>query len=195
MKKFCFFLFLSLTIASVVEAQDYKKVRVGLGLGYALSTGEGGSGGVLVTFEPGYRIQDNLLVGLRIETAALTRGSTASIVAGTSIGVAAVGSYTINGQYYFGSGDGFRPFGGLGLGLFSLAAADVTLGGTTVNFAVAESKFGFYPRLGFDMSHFTMAFEYNFIPATPVVGTTTGAEVSNSYFGFRIGAFIGGGKN
>ena len=193
MKKLFTLITLSLIMAVAVSAQDYKAFRVGLGLGYALGSGSGSSGGVLIAVEPSYRLSDNLSLGLRWETAAITRGSTGTISPTTTIDVAAIGSFTLNGQYYLGGGESsFRPFVGAGLGLFSLAAVNVNSSGTVGTAAVAESTFGFYPRAGFDLGHFNITLDYNIIPSTAVVGTTD--KVSNSYFGFRIGAYIGGGK-
>lgn len=178
-----------------VNAQDYKKFRVGLGVGYAMSTGSGAKGGILATLEPSYRLQDNILLGLRFESAVITRGLSEDFGSSISIDVAGIGSYTLNGQYYFNNNN-FRPFAGLGMGLYSLAAigVDVNVDGETESVEIdAESKFGFYPRVGFDAGHFTMAVDLNLIPTTKVDGSEV--EFKNSYLGFRAGFFIGGGKN
>ncbi len=192
MKKLYVLFLLCSTLVTVTQAQEYRKFKVGFGLGYATSGGSGSSGGVLVTFEPAYRISDQLSIGLRLETAALTRGfSSSTFSSGGTVGVAAVGSYTVNGQYYLGSGK-FRPFVGAGLGLFSLASVSVSSGGSSFDAAAAESKFGFYPRVGFDYGHFNMALDYNLIPSTAVAGSSE--TINNSYLGVRIGVFFGGGK-
>ena len=195
MKKTLILVSFFLAFAIIVNAQDYKKFRVGLGIGYAMASGEGASGGILATLEPGYRIQDNILIGLRLESAVITRGFSEIVPEGVNIDVAGIGSYTLNGQYYFNNNN-FRPFIGLGLGLYSLAAigVEVNVEGETESAEVAgESKFGFYPRIGFDAGHFTLAVDYNLIPATkPDIGN---GEFKNSYFGIRAGFFIGGGKN
>jgi len=192
MKKTLILVSFFLAFAVVVNAQDYKKFRVGLGLGYAISGGNGASGGVLATIEPGYRLQDNILLGLRLESALVTRGFSEDLGDSFSFDVAAIGSYTVNGQYYFNN-NGFRPFVGLGLGLYSLAAISVESEGQEVGEVDAETKFGFYPRVGFDAGHFTLAMDYNLIPSTTVEGAD--GEFKNSYIGIRAGFFIGGGKN
>ena len=169
MKKLCVLFFLSLVLTSVVNAQDYKKFKLGLGLGFAA---QGGNGGELVTIESAYRVSDKLAVGLRFEGV-------------FAVGVedfGEMGSYTINGQYYL-SADKFRPFVGAGLGIYTLARS--------------ASRFGFYPRAGFDSGHFTLALEYNLIPASTIESSTapnSGATVTNSYLGIRIGGFLFGGK-
>jgi hypothetical protein len=192
MKKFTYALALSVLAVSIAHAQEYKKFKVGFGLGYASAGGYGSSGGAIVTFEPAYRVQDNISVGLRLESALITRGYSQNF-SGASINVAAIGSYTVNGQYYF-SNNAFRPFAGLGLGIFSMAdvKADVTGTSSSVDAAAAESKFGFYPRVGFDYHHFSMSADYNII--SPTKDLAGNGEFKNSYFGIRIGFFVGGGK-
>ncbi len=190
------------------QAQEYKPVKVGLGLGYASPGGDGAKGGVLLYLEPAYRVNDQIAVGLRLETAVMARGVTVTS-GGTSVTsdaeVKANASYTVNGQYYF-SNNNFRPFAGLGLGIYSLASASVSVsgGGSSASASAAASKFGFYPRLGFDVGHFTMQIEYNIIPSTTdeitVSSGTSGTSVltsesKNSYLGIKAGFFIGGGKN
>lgn len=192
MKKVVYVLALSLLVSSIGYAQDYKKFRVGLGLGYASASGNGSSGGVIVTVEPSYRVQDNLSIGLRWEAAAVTRGYSQSLAPGSTIDVAAIGSFTVNGQYYFGGDGNFRPFGGVGLGLYSLAAVSGNSSSGAVDATAAESKFGFYPRIGFDFHHFSMSADYNIIPPTKDVFGA--GEFKNSYLGIRLGFFIGGGK-
>ena len=172
--------------------QDYKKFKVGLGLGYAISSGAGSAGGVLITVEPAYRLSDNLSIGLRLESAALTRGYSGTLASGTTLSVAGIGSYTLNGQYYF-SANKFRPFVGAGFGMYQLADVTAASGGSTVGTVLGETVVGFYPRIGFDLGHFNMALDYNILPGSKPAGSTTSDVINNSYIGIRIGAFIGGG--
>lgn len=204
-------LLLAFSVVSLCTfAQDYKAFRWGLGLGYAApgGGGEGAKGGVLLYTEPSYRVTDQIAVGLRFELAVMARVA----VSGTSSNstaeaeVKANGSYTVNGQYYFGSSS-FRPFAGAGFGVFALASATGTASangsGTATSEVAGGTKVGFYPRVGFDVGHFTMNLEYNIIPKTEGIsqvvsgnGTITNqnVEIKNSYLGFKLGFFIGGGK-
>jgi outer membrane protein W len=188
MKKLSTVLCVILFAAMAVNAQELKTFRVGVGAGYAKPGGAGSGGGVLFTIEPGYRITDQILVNLRWESAAVVRGTVNDT--GADLSVAGIGSYTLNGQYYL-SDNSFRPFVGLGFGMYKLAAVSVSgssTGGSTA--AAAESKIGFYPRIGFDAKHFTLNLDYNFIP-----NTTAGAyEFKNSYIGIRLGGYFGGGR-
>lgn len=194
MKKFFTLITLSLIMAVAVSAQDYKPFRVGLGLGYAMASGTGSSGGVLLALEPSYRLQDNLSLGFRIESAIITTGFSGT-AATINASASALGSYTLNAQYYVGSGDSkFRPFVGAGLGMYTLAAvsvASIVATGGAAAVPAVETVFGFYPRAGFDLGHFNVTLDYNLVPATKFPG----GEISNSYFGIRLGAYFGGGKN
>ncbi len=182
MKKISIVLCFVLAVASSY-AQDLKPFRFGIGGGYAAAFGTGASGGLIVGFEPSYRIKDNFSVGLRAEFALIVRG----VVAGTDGTVAALGSWTVNGQYYIGDKtEGFRPFVGAGLGIYNGASVTTTTnlgGGNTITTSIpSTSDFGFYPRVGFDISHFTLNLDYNIV----------GHE--GSYLGIRAAVQIGGGK-
>lgn len=212
MKKLLLLAF-AVTASLVASAQstDYKPFRVGLGLGYASPQGDGAKGGVLFYLEPSYRISDAIALGFRLETAIMLRGTTYVTAGSTSTAsgsVSASGSYTVNGQYYF-SNNGFRPFVGAGLGLYSLASASFTATNSGNNSSSSSSdavsggtKFGFYPRIGFDAGHFTMNIEYNIIgkSANSFSYTSNGvptagkSETKNNYLGIKVGFFLGGGK-
>jgi len=182
-------------LASIAtQAQEYKAFKVGLGIGYGVPSE--GSGGVLLYLEPMYRVSDQIAIGLRLESAAFL----GQPISGTPFTTAAfgVGSFTLNGQYYF-SNNTFRPFVGFGLGMFTAAGTSTDLGGGNVFIQASANTFGFYPRVGFDLGHFNLSIDYNIIPAQETqvnlggFGLTT--QTSNySYIGIRIGASIGGGK-
>src|SRR5687767_3075386 len=187
MKRFLTVFALTLFAAAAVNAQEFKKFRLATGLGYAMPGGEGSGGGILYDIEPGYRVNDALCVSLRYEGAAVARGLSES-VAGYDASVAAIGSYTVNGIYYL-SNNNFRPYVGAGVGFFSLASVTVT---TSSAGAAAESKIGFYPRVGFDLGHFNINIDYNIVGPTKFEGSDV--ETKNSYIGIRIGGFFFGGR-
>ena len=165
MKRISTVLLLVLVTAAGSIAQEFKAFRVGTGLGYAMASGKGAKGGVLWALEPGYRVNDQILANFRIEGAVIGRGYADETSA--SVDVAALGSYSLNGQYYFNNNN-FRPFVGVGVGLFSLAAVsvDANQGGGSTQAVAASNKVGFYPRLGFDAGHFTLNLDWNKIRAT-----------------------------
>jgi hypothetical protein len=191
MKKLTLLFALCAILTVAANAQEYKKFKVGVGAGYAVPGGSGAKGGLLWTIEPAYRLNDQLALGLRIEGAVLIRGFSEDVGEGVDLDIAGISSYTLNGNYYL-SNNNFRPFVGAGLGIFSLAAVKGSVdGSSTMTAAAAESKFGFYPRVGFDAGHFTLALEYNLIPPTDL---GSDVEVKNSYLGIRVGGFFGGGR-
>lgn len=192
MKKVTILFFMSCVMILSAHAQEFKKFKVGVGLGYAMAGGEGAKGGVLFAIEPAYRITDAIQVGLRWETAALVRGFSEPIPDEVSLDIAAIGSFSLNGQYYFSNGS-FRPFVGAGIGLYSLAAVKYDdTDADNFEIAASQNKVGFYPRVGFDAGHFSMSLDYNLIPATKA--EEAGGDFKNSYLGIRIGAFFGGGR-
>lgn len=168
MKRVHILLFVSMMLTSVLNAQEYEKFKLGLGGGFAIGTSPSssseGQGGIL-SLEPAYRASDNLAIGLRLEAAAYGAGR-----AGIPGGYVSI---TTSGQYYFNAEE-FRPFVGVGLGSY--------LGS-------GEWAFGFYPRAGFDLKHFTVALEYN------LIDSNTPSASGFSYLSLRIGVFFFGGKN
>ena len=192
MKPFPLTLLLMFTLGCVAaNAQDdeFKKFRVGFGVGYANPSGIGAKSGVLLGFEPGYRVTDRLLLNLRCEWAVMVRGTVRNNDLAVDVNV--VRSYTLNGQYYLNKNTKFRPFAGLGAGIYYLAALELDDNNSTLEVAEAENKFGFYPRIGFDAGHFTFNIDYN------IVGKTKGEYESvfrNNYIGVRISGFFGGGR-
>jgi hypothetical protein len=198
MKKITSVLCFILLAAVATHAQDnFKKFRVGVGTGYAMPSGDGASGGVLFFMEPGYRINDAIIVNLRMEFAAMARG-----IEGADDGdfdVTTSGSYTLNAQYYL-KPDGFRPFVGAGFGTYACKGAKVSGDGGSIS-ASDANKIGFYPRIGFDAGHFQLSLDYNIVGATKDevtfdfdgVEITEKTEQKNSYFGIRLGVTIGGG--
>lgn len=189
MKKLSTVLFFMLFAAVAVNAQEFKKFRLATGLGYAMPGGEGSGGGILYDIEPGYRVNDALCVSLRWEGAVVVRGLSES-VSSYDASAAAIGSYSVNGIYYL-SNNKFRPYVGAGVGVFNLAAVTVSTAGGG---AAAESKIGFYPRIGFDLGHFNINIDYNIVGATEFNDGTTKLETKNSYLGIRFGGFFFGGR-
>jgi len=184
MKKISFAL--AFVVASLcVNAQStvFKPFKVDLALGYAVPSGEGTKGGILFAIEPKYAITDNITAGLRMEGAVMAQmemdESTGEMKSGT---VQANSSYALMGDYYFNTNT-FRPFAGIGAGLYGVASADID---SETGEIAASRKFGFTPRAGFETGHFRTAIEYNFVGKT--------GSINNNYLGIKIGFFIGGGR-
>lgn len=180
---------------STAFAQQLKPFKVGIGLGYATpgTTGAGAGGGALFYLEPAYRASDNILIGLRLESAVIARGIKGVGDNDVSGDATSNVSYTLNTQYYFNN-NYVRPFIGAGLGLFSLASVKFNTAApdnsVNANEVEAETRFGFYPRIGIDAGHFNFTIDYNIVPKTDISGI---GEVRNNYLAIRAGFSIGGG--
>lgn len=173
MKKLCFFLLVCSAHVTMTNAQEYKKFKVAIGLGYATPIAGNNEPmvGDVFTIEPSYRLSDDLAIGLRYESAVLVN---------YDFDFTYYVSYTLNGQYYL-SKNKFRPFIGGGLGMF-IVGSDY--------YEFADPKVGFYPRAGFDFGHFNVTLDYNLM-----VGSNGALyNISDHYLGIRAGISIGGGK-
>lgn len=197
MKKLYVVLSLVMVSVSSFSQKALKPFKVDVSVGYAIPGGEGSKGGVLFAFEPKYAVASNIAVGLRMEAAVVARASGYNSNGETmDVDVKASGSYIATGDYYFSENYSFRPFAGLGGGLYSLAAASVSTSGTES--AGASSKFGGLIRAGIEVSHFRLGLEYNLIPKTTLDGFDSNGnpakvESKNSYIGIKIGVCFGGG--
>jgi hypothetical protein len=180
---FVFALIISCFFAGA-QSTSYKPFKVDLAVGYAIPGGSGSKGGVLFAVEPKYALNDNIALGLRLEGAATARASVDENGEKVVGSVKASGSYLLTGDYYFNTNK-FRPFAGVGAGLFKLAGIDFD-SSTEEGDIQAGTKFGFAPRVGFEAGHFRAAIEYN------VAGKT--GTINNNYLGIKLGAFIGGGR-
>jgi outer membrane protein W len=186
-----------LSFSAVAQSEsDLKPFKVDLSLGYAIPGGSGAKGGVLLAVEPKYAVMSNLAVGLRMEAAVIARFSGYDAEGyPNEASVKAAGSYLLTGDYYFSDNYSFRPFGGAGAGIFSLAGAEVNSTQETVS---ASTKFGGMIRGGFEMKHFRLGIEYNIVPKTNFVGYDNNGEPAtlkskNGYLGIKLGFCIGGG--
>jgi hypothetical protein len=176
MKKLCIIFFLSVMVNMVVSAQEYKKFKVGLFYGLTLSgtNGNGTTAGFSGTIEAVYLLSDKLAIGFRDEVAI-----TEIAYGPYFIGVA---SLSVLSQYYL-STHRFRPFVGAGFGIYSSEDYYDESG--------KVSPFGFYPRVGFDVGHFSMSMDYNLILLPKALRQQ---DIKNNYLNIRLGVFIGGGK-
>lgn len=208
-------LFCVVLVGTILHAQDFRKIKVGLNVGYVEP--QGGGAGFGFALEPGFRITDKLAVNARFEGTVFTRDlESDQNVEKINIGVGGIGSYTANVQYYFLDGP-FRPYVAFGLGYYTPAEVKLT---TSVSAAGASSgteqtiapnaAFGFYPRVGFDFGHLNLMIDYNIVgdseasistlKTEDINGTTTTTTVNqkttfeNSYLSVKLGFTIGGGR-
>ncbi len=202
MKK-CFFLLASIAMGFAAQAQEFKPFKVNVSIGAAIPSG---GGGVLFAVEPKYGISDQIDIGLRLEGAGMARNV---VVNGNSTSGDAkfASSYLLTGNYMLSTA-GFRPFIGIGAGLFGVGSTGVVVNGTgpnaqTYNGTIsAGSVFGGMARAGFKTGHFVLGVEYNLVPNTSSIvyddkavnKLGTSVESKNSYVGVKLGFDIGGGR-
>ncbi len=192
-----------LLMGVTAQAQEFKPFKVNVSLGAAIPSG---GGGVLFAVEPKYGLSDQIDIGLRIEAAAMARNV---VVNGntTSGNVQGAYSYLLTGNYML-SNQNFRPFVGIGAGLYGIASTSFTATGSGSNTQsnngsiAAGTVFGGMARVGFKTGHFVLGVEYNLVPNTnslllddrgnAQIGTTV--QSKNSYVGVKVGFDIGGGR-
>ncbi|TAE32897.1 MAG: hypothetical protein EAZ91_03255 [Cytophagales bacterium] len=181
-------------LAFGATAQDFKPFKVNTSLGFAKPGGAGSSGGILFAVEPKYSLNDQLEVGLRMEGAIMGRAVEVNgELDGAEIKLA--GSYVLTGNYFFTVSQ-FRPYAGVGVGLYSTGGVG---GGSNSNVDLeASRKLGAMGRVGFKYGHLNVAAEYNYVPSTKYTvnlnnTTAAAAKSQNSYIGIKLGVDIGGG--
>ena len=155
----------------------FKKFRTDVSLGYASPKGGNSDGGALFAIEPKYAITDQIAVGLRLEVAVtvnIDKNGNESKATGN-------GSYLLTGDYYLNTNK-FRPFVGLGGGIYTLATLDENTVLTGDNELPTDSNFGFMARTGFEYGHLRLGIEYNFL------------KDNTGYLGLKLGVAIGGGR-
>ncbi len=155
----------------------FKKFKVDVSLGYAKPQTTGTDGGALFAIEPKYAVTDQIAIGLRSEVAVTVKIDKVGDESKAKGNL----SYILTGDYYF-SDKKFRPFGGLGAGIYTFASVDSD---TQLNSAAdlpTDSKFGFMARAGFEYGHLRFGVEYNFV------------DNKAGYLGLKLGACIGGGR-
>jgi outer membrane protein X len=181
MKKVLFIAVLICGVALSAQSQEFKPFRVDAGIGYGLPFSDGLDGGVQFYLEPKYEVAPQIAVGVRWE-GSLFAGSD---VEGQSVDVKISSSYMLTGDYYFND-NSFRPFVGLGLGLYSIGGTSLEVDGQKIE-TEGKNNFGALLRAGFDISHFRLTLSYNY-----------GGKMLDETFHFlgaTIGFYLGGGKN
>lgn len=195
MKKLILVLGVALAFSNAY-AQKEGGFRVGWDFGYTVPSN--GGGGLLAAIEPKYNIADDMNVGLRIGAAAMIRDVQGSGGSTTSAKVSVNGSYVATYDYYFNdAGKAFVPYMGGGVGYYSIANVEFDQGSDSnqLGFGV-NGKMGALVRGGFEWGKFRMGMEYNLVPKSDLHNTSgaTIGTVSNTYLGFHLGFYVGGGK-
>ncbi len=178
-------LFVMMSITAIAQ-DEYRPFRIGVGLG--LVAPQKRMPGYLLYLEPSLRLQKYSL-GLRIET-----------VGQPNADIGILGSYTINGQYYFNEGT-TRVFGGLGFGAYTVNSAP--LGSCTCEGEIMSTVYGFYPRIGIEKKHLVITLDINLVQNATQVRYSDNPSINQipqyyqaqtSYLSLRVGWNIGVGR-
>lgn len=178
-----------------VSAQVFKPLKVHLSAGYAHPSGKAGKGGFVYSIEPKYGLGDHLDVGLRLEQAFLAQSVTTT-GGSTSADLKALTSGLLTASYLLGAGS-VRPFLGVGAGIYGVGATNVTYtsGTTTRDHKIdSDTRFGGLVRAGVKTGHFVLSVEYNALGSSNHQASAGVIERRNSYYGFKAGVDIGGGR-
>jgi outer membrane protein W len=183
------FVVLFLSGATMLVAQDFKKLRVGLGGGLALPQGNNGTPGWVASLEPGFRITDNLLICVKAETGMFTRGMSRNVT------VVNPTTQLISGSVYlqlYLSSNYVRPFiaGGAGYSMMSDESMRVTFNGVSETILIGKDQTHFLLRAGIELWHVSLTGELTFSGDEK---PTDFLEIKNSYLSARLMFFIGGG--
>jgi len=179
------------------NSRVFKPFKADIGIGFAIPGGSGSKGGILFAVEPKYAVLPTLSVGLRLEGALMINGTNLdNSSSNAEFKVQATSSYLATGDYYF-TNDDFRPFVGVGVGLFRTGGIQVTDGAANENTGSA-TKFGGMVRGGIEYKHIRFGLEYNIVGKTTVAPTSptsnNGFDIKNSYVGIKFGFTVGGGR-
>ena len=197
--RLAFLLFFNLSFAlSQSHAQEFSAFKLDIGLGYAFGGNakfedgleQTGRAGIAFYLEPRYGINDQITLGFRLvgsdilgEGTLKQNGMDADDIF-SSISISGIRSCFATMDYYF-STNTFRPYAGLGVGLYSGESVLLTVGSTSLS---AESKkqsgFGIMPRVGANIGHFKMILSYN-LPFKKKLP---------KYLSFTLGVEFGGGR-
>ncbi len=158
MKKLLLFTAVALLGFTSTNAQ----VKLGFGFGYALPSGDIADftdGGLSAHFELGYGVTENIDVSILYHGEFLAGGSANFGGTDVSFGAVALGSYMLNGRYFF-TDTKFKPYGSLGLGLASIGSVSIETAGLEGDAAESTSNFAIRPALGFKYGILNMNVAY-----------------------------------
>ena len=178
---------LSAQIQTQAQTQNFsfKRFRVDAGLGAIIPLPKDLNGVILTYFEPKYELIPQIAVGFRCEGSMFGGPSSWAIATRASLEYSFKinSSYMLTGDYYFDN-NFFRPFAGLGLGVFTQERCSCSGSSTPVTFATML-------RAGFDIYHFRFTLSYNrdFNNHNPLYG-----DKDFNFLSLTAGFYIGGGR-
>lgn len=157
------------------QTRSYQAFKLDLATGLVIPAGKTiFDKRVVFSVEPKYNLTDHLSLGFRVEAAPNT-----NLLGTDDVWIETISSYVLTGDYLFNKAKNFRPFFGLGAGMFNQTLMSVDPETTT-----KSTTPGVVMRGGLELGHFRFAAEYNL--------TFFEHNKKMNYFGFKIGAFLWG---
>lgn len=191
MKNFFLITLFSLSFVFSANAQfDAENLFGGVNAAYANPIGdfsEFAKGGFSYNVVVGYRLTDNLGVGVEYGSA-LTAALDTTLTSGLfGIQLYGLNSYLAKGWYRFSTGS-VRPYVGLGVGVARVAEPDVTVGTETVEGA-KRMGLGGNIELGVNLKGFNISYGFNLsgkVAEEPIF-VANAADLPVSYHRFALG--------
>ena len=190
----------------LLSGSGFAQFKVTVAAGYAVPTYQGGGNqitkaGFLYSVEPQYELGKHLEVGLRFEQAFILRPEFID----QNIAFQSKAKSTLSGlltaNYVIASIGAFKPYLGVGGGLYYVAASEQArqqvTGAPTTSYPLPTTvNLGGVGRVGVKYRFIHVEADYNLIGDTSVKNSATGLTLTakNSYFGVRAGVTIGGKK-
>jgi len=197
MKKFILSLCTAfIAVSSFAQDADrtYKPFKVDITTGVSILQGSGTNIGFPFAVEPKYAVLEQLSVGIRWEGLMGLHNIYSDADNSSEADVTFGSSYVATADYYLNNNT-FRPYVGAGLGMYK--TGKITYKDPEDNThdynAPKPSSFGGMLRAGFEVTHFRMGLEYNFVNNT-FVSPYTNKDIKSGYFSIKVGVHIGGGK-
>ncbi len=186
------------------KKQKAKPFKVAIGGGYASPANTDfiadlGKAGLVYKIEPQYELSRNLEVGLRFEQAFILRPEALDNKPYTSK-AKSIMSAALTANYNINTGTAFRPYLGVGAGLYYSDKSEQTYqtsGSPVVYYPLpATVVFGGLARAGVKFGILYVEADYNLISDTSVTNAATKLTLTakNTYFSVKAGITIGGSR-
>lgn len=176
MKKTLLALIAIVSLSFNLSAQDYGPLEWDIArFGVVVPSGDDLGGGIALGSELRFNLNNRLSTGLRVEFAFYGEGDN------SNADISAAGSYALMADYYLSETSNFRPFVGVGVGLFTGAEITTKVNGQD-EVTGGDSNFGIVPRIGYELGILRLSAEYNKIFA----------DDATDYLGVHLALTIGG---
>ncbi|NID09221.1 hypothetical protein [Fibrivirga algicola] len=195
-----FFTACTLLLSLTTYSQSIKNFHLNFALGAGIPPGVASESGFLVAVEPKFGLGKNLDIGLRYESATMKRG-TISPGYSQNAGESQATQSLLLTTAITANGKTVRPFFGIGCGLYFLEYTNVSGSSQYTYYGdkTGKSVIGTVIRGGVKLKRLVLNVDYNLVPATDAYlyssyfgGSSSSAQVVNSYWGLKVGIELAG---